>query len=406
MFKDFSSSELSLECMGFRKLNTSLVLDTQRVDSPPPCEPCRFFDLFTEADGDEEVVRFQYEGDPRIYDSGKMLNIAYRRNKDDPNCMENKILDSEDFTEVEALFQVYPDFPPASFFYDTVTRVTFKTIDGELKVIVTEDLDAIISYLPVPPSLSHIPTVPITELEKINMVDMNVDRVKWRGDTYAFKISGDMLEGTLRELAIIDQLSKSPNIINLVAIVVNHDSTIRGFLVPFMRSGNLESVFENARKSIGLSDNDNATAFNWPLKLSWARQVTQAVVELHAISAYNGDLKPQNILIDSTGQALLIDFLPMGTSDEFASPELLEMSHSWHGINFEPVLSAPADIYSLGLVLCAVAEERWRGMPTPVWREGKTPNWYRDIVKRCLVFVPEARPSAIEVLSLLEREGT
>jgi serine/threonine protein kinase len=100
---------------------------------------------------------------------------------------------------------------------------------------------------------------------------------------------------------------------------------------------------------------------------------------------------------------LLIDFLPRGISDDFAAPELVKMSHS-HGIPFELVVSAPADVYSLGLVLWAVAEERWGGIRTPVWRDGKTPDWYRDIVKRCLVLAPEARPSAIEVLSLLEQE--
>lgn len=247
--------------------------------------------------------------------------------------------------------------------------------------------------------------MPIAELEKIDIENiMDTDRVKWRGDTYAFKSTGKMPEGPLRELAIMDQLAESPNIINLVAIVVNHDNAIRGFLTPFMPSGDLQSVFEDARKSFGLGNDDDATAFDWPLKLSWARQIVQAVVELHHISAYNGNLKPQNVLIDSIGQAQLIDFLPKNTSDKFAAPELLKMIWS-HGLTFESVLSTPADVYSLGLVLWAVAEERWMGMPTPVWRAGKTPNCYRDIVKRCLVLDSEARPSAIEVLSLLEGEG-
>ena len=41
-------------------------------------------------------------------------------------------------------------------------------------------------------------------------------------------------------------------------------------------------------------------------------------------------------------------------------------------------------------------------MCTPMWRDGKTPDWYQDIVKCCLVSASEARPSATEVLSLLE----
>jgi serine/threonine protein kinase len=94
-----------------------------------------------------------------------------------------------------------------------------------------------------------------------------------------------------------------------VAIVVNQDNTIRGIFTPFIRTGDLERVSKKARQSISLGDDDDAIAFERPLKLSWARQITQAVVELHAISAYNGDLKLQNILLDPTGWALLIEFL-------------------------------------------------------------------------------------------------
>jgi hypothetical protein len=136
---------------------------------------------------------------------------------------------------------------------------------------VTEDLDAIISHLPILSSLSHVPTVPITDFKHIKLVNMNVDRVKWRGTIYVFEKASVSSEGILRELAIIDGLAKSPNIINLVAVVVNHDNTIRGFLTLFMHSGNLESVFETARQSIGLGNDDDGTLFERPLKLSWAR---------------------------------------------------------------------------------------------------------------------------------------
>lgn len=68
------------------------------------------------------------------------------------------------------------------------------------------------------------------------------------------------------------------------------------------------------------------------------------MVEQHTISAHNGDLKPQNVLIDPTSRALLIDFLPMDISDGLAALELLEMSNHSHGIAFESVLSVPADI--------------------------------------------------------------
>ena len=120
------------------------------------------------------------------------------------------------------------------------------------------------------------------------------------GSTYAFKKTGPDLKCTLHECVIINQLANSPNIINLMAIVINHDNTICGFVTPFMCSGDLESIFEKVCKNISLGD-DHATTFKWPPKRAWACQITQAMAELHAILAYNGDLKPQNILIDPTG---------------------------------------------------------------------------------------------------------
>lgn len=386
MFKDFTS-----------------FLDTQRAGSPQPLSPCRYSYCGTDSSpaGEGALVHVRVEADPCIYDSGKLIVIAYSRNNDEPYCKENEWLDSEDPDDValDELLEIYPDFHTLPF-YDTATRITIKTIDGKLTTTITEDLDTIISYLPIPPSLSHIPIAQIRDLKLITMIDMDVDRVKWRGSTYAFKRTAESHEGTLRELAILHQLANSSNIIDLVAIVVNRDNQIRGFLTPFVGSGNLQSVFMAARQSLGLGDEGDAVAFDWPLKLSWARQITQGVIELHAISAYNGDLKPQNVLINSTGRALLIDFLPTGITQVFAAPEVLEAFN--RGV---PKLSAPADVYSLGLLLSAVAEEKWGEMRTPTWRGG-TPEWYRDIVNRCLALAAEDRPSATEVLSLLLREGS
>ncbi|KIM43843.1 hypothetical protein M413DRAFT_443723 [Hebeloma cylindrosporum] len=395
MFKDFTS-----------------FLNTQRSDSPQPesWDPRQFSCFIIDSLGHGEVVRFRLGADPCLYDSGQMFTVAYGYNENEPDCVENRILNSKRWEKfggaLDAIQDIFPNFPTGiTSFRDTVTRITIETIGGKTTATVTEDLDAIISYLPIPSSLSHIPTVPITDLKHICLLDVDVDRVKWRGKTYAFKrIFQYFQRHTQRELAIIDRLANSPCIINLVAIVVNNDNTIRGFLTPFISSVDLKSVFMAARQTLGLGDDDDATAFEWPVKLSWARQITQGVVELHAIGAYNGDLKPRNALIDSTGKALLIDFHSTGVTDAFAAPEVLEM-YNIQRIPIEDVLSAPADVYSLGLVLWTVAEERWEGTRTPVWREGKTPNWYRDIVNRCLVLSPEARPSASEVLSLLEREG-
>lgn len=221
--------------------------------------------------------------------------------------------------------------------------------------------------------------------------------MSWKGNTWAFKLTGVNLEGTLREVTVLDQLSDSPYIIKLKAIVTNPDNTIRGFITPFMHHGDLANVFDMARTDRALADDSNAIAFDWRLKLSWARQITCGVVDLHSISAYNGDLKLRNVLLDAAGRAVLIDFCPMGCTDEFAAPEIVAKLDD-HDTAFESLLTAAADVFSLGVMLYAVAEEKSRVVWPLVWQDEQIPHWYRDIVQRCIVKEPGNRPSAVEVL--------
>jgi hypothetical protein len=51
---------------------------------------------------------------------------------------------------------------------------------------------------------------------------------------------------------------------------------------------------------------------------------------------------------------------------------------------FASVLTAPADVYSLGVLLYVVAEEKLGSTQPIVWRDGRTCAWYREIVERCL----------------------
>jgi serine/threonine protein kinase len=334
-----------------------------------------------------------------------MLTVVYGRNENEPDAVENRILDCEEDGDdkehavLDALDEVLPSI---SYFYPTVTRITLETVEGNLTATITEDVDAIVPYLPIPQHLSHISTVPITELRKVETLDMDVDRVKWEGRTFTFKKTGEVLAGTLREPTILDRLCTSPNIIDLKAIVVNRENLIRGFLMPYMYAGNLEHVFIKARRDQGVAEDDDEPVFDWPIRLTWACQIIQGVVDLHAIEAYNGDLKPQNVVLGPAGQAILIDFLPMGFSDEFAAPEVLAKHHD-HDTTLESILTGPADVYSLGLVLYAVAQEKAHGVRPPLMWDRRVPCWYRGVVQRCLHLDPAARPSALDVLSLLQQ---
>jgi len=174
--------------------------------------------------------------------------------------------------------------------------------------------------------------------------------------------------------------------------------------MPYMNAGDLDSVFIKVRRDRGASKRDDEAAFDWSLKLTWALQITQGVVDLHSIVAYNGDLKPQNIVLGPMGQVILVNFLPMGHSDDFAAPEVLA-KYNDHGTTLESVLNGPVDIYSLGIVLYALVQEKGEGVRVPIWRDGSAPGWYRNIVQRCIHLNPAVRPSAVEVLFLLKKGG-
>jgi serine/threonine protein kinase len=327
----------------------------------------------------EQKAHIIFDGDPQRYDTGKKLTVLYIPNESDPDAVENRLFNYDEeggWDKPSFVVNVLiPVMPSPSLFYPTITCITLHTENGILTPTISEDVDEIVPYLPVPSRLSHMSTVPISELRKESMLDMDMDRVKWNDQTFAFKKTGEHLEGTLRELEILDRLRSSPNIIELTAIVVNQDNTIRGFLMPFMPAGDLSIVFSKVREDLGVSKDDNKAVLDWSIKHAWALQITQGVVDLHAISAYNGDLKPRNVVIGPAGQAILIDFLPIGFSDEFATPEVLEKQHD-HNTTFESMLSGSSDVYSLGLVLYALTQENVLGVRVPSWEFGNVPSWY------------------------------
>ncbi|KIJ97675.1 hypothetical protein K443DRAFT_239351 [Laccaria amethystina LaAM-08-1] len=371
---------------------------------PPPLPAARFTTLSSDYTDDFEKTLIVHAEDPEVYDSGNRLSVFYIRNEVEVDSVENQILDCDDWQDKEdKVLKIFHDvFPTISVFYPTVTRITVVTVDGKLTTSVSEDTDEITDYLPIPPHLSHLPTVPIAELRKVQALHTDVDLVKWQGQPFAFKKSVEDPEGTIQELTILDKLSNSPNIIDVTRIVVNQHKTIRGFLMPYIPAGNLNDLLERIREDEGVAPDQ--LILDWSIKLKWALQIVQGVVDLHSIEAYNGDLKPQNIVVAQDGQAILIDFLPAGISDMFAAPEILEKwNDHHHQVEFQSMLTPQADIYSLGLTLCALAQESGKVARPLVWREGSAPAWYQNVVQRCLEVDPSARPSATEVLSLLQK---
>ncbi|KAF8888363.1 kinase-like domain-containing protein [Gymnopilus junonius] len=318
---------------------------------------------------DEETAFVTYGGDRQVYDSGSTICLSYQRNKIEPDAVENKLLQ-----DMNRFNKTSTNHPKLKNIYPTATLIKIVTSHANLMVTATEDENWRPEFLPIPTFLSHIATVNISELRYENTLSMDVDRVGYRGQTFAFKQAPDEREGGLEEIAILDRLRDSPNIIDLEAIVVDKDNLVRGFMMPYMHHGTLEDIQE--------SELVDGSAIGWPLRLSWARQITRGVVDLHSIGAYN---------------AVLIDFLPAGITKEFAAPEVV-VKFFEEDADLESVLTGPADIYSLGIILQCVAKEKSSNCD---FGDSGAPVWYKEAVDKCLSINPEDRPSALEVLDLL-----
>jgi len=145
-----------------------------------------------------------------------------------------------------------------------------------------------------------------------------------------------------------------------------------------------------------------------------------AAHELHLQDAIHLDIKPLNIIIRPTGEAVLVDF---GLSHHAHFPDLLaeEMRRP---IGSPPYLAPEqvvgvrcdprSDIFSIGVVLYELATknlpfgvpESLPGMRRRLWDDPlppralvpATPGWLQEIILRCLEVEPEARyPSAAQL---------
>jgi len=149
-------------------------------------------------------------------------------------------------------------------------------------------------------------------------------------------------------------------------------------------------------------------------------KIASAIASLHRQNVVHLDIKPSNIMLRPSGEAVLIDYglsrheelpdlmqeefrLPYGTAPYMAPEQVM-------GVRVEP----RSDIFALGVLLYFFATgvrpfgdpQTLKGLKRRIWRDPVPPRalnagippWFQEIVLRCLEVVPERRyPTAAQL---------
>ncbi|KAK4154603.1 kinase-like domain-containing protein [Chaetomidium leptoderma] len=281
------------------------------------------------------------------------------------------------------------DFQQIQLLYDTVTEVLltrerdcdtessrlpcktqpdseseYASVVGHLWVRTRED--PLRLRFPVYEPDSGIPTKDLSEIEisEEDELDGGVYKVRLRGDeaVYVYKqverphyVSGDsdVLEQELRNLGLFR--GKNVGIVQLVAAITSTNphqtveskkdigsAVLRGFLLEYHPNGTLQDALKSTTPE---------TDGQWR---RWGLQITTALAHLHRCGITHMDLKPSNVVISASLDAVLIDVSGIGgVTRQWLSPEMLEGNDPLSR-DTEPRMQN--DIWALGQMLLAMAD--------------------------------------------------
>ncbi|KAI0525931.1 hypothetical protein F5B22DRAFT_657169 [Xylaria bambusicola] len=283
-------------------------------------------------------------------------------------------------------------------FYDTVTNLKLQTADGRLHVHVVEDVNEIVQF-PTVRMVQHMGCrrVRESELEFDSHMSGFVYKVRCNGHTFIKKeIPGpDTIDEFLYEVNALHSLRFSRSIIEFYGVVVDDaDQVVKGLLISYAEKGALIDVIYDSQER---GDHE----LPWVAREKWARQIVQGLSDIHETGFVQGDFTLSNIVIDSFGNAKIIDINRRGCPVGWEPPEATPLIDSNQRISM--YIGVKSDLYQLGMVLWALAalEDEPEAHPRPLYLrpELDVPSWYREIVDICLHENPRVRMQATTLLT-------
>ncbi|KAI0398869.1 kinase-like domain-containing protein [Xylaria palmicola] len=288
---------------------------------------------------------------------------------------------------------------------------------------ITEMMDpAIIDALPTAHSLFgevaiSMPTVSKSQLRvqaiggtfflpQTRLVSYDGKTLVAKGPASAARALDDLREAV--NLSSLQSGRPHPNILSPPTALVqlsDDDERICGFLIPFYENGNLDSYARKLRHAGKLTPD---------ILWAWTRQLVSAAKYLIDAGTWHGDIKPDNIVVDSSGAIVLIDLARKYSTVSIASPEVmkakergsLEVPADWPIATIEK-----SEVYSIGRTLFLVSEGiamdeiycnpgSTQASETFFTDASSTPADLRDLIQACVKHDPSQRPR-LEGLSLL-----
>ncbi|KAI6987351.1 kinase-like protein [Hortaea werneckii] len=324
------------------------------------------------------TVSLDYRDAPEDSLEADLSTLQYQRDKS--------------FRIYEAIRESLPDIQ----FYDTVTNLKLETTpeDGQLHVHVREDANEMINYPSI--SLFHhvqIPRFTESEVDFISHLSGFVYKVHAGGRTVIKKeIPGpDTVDEFLYEVNALDSLRGCESIIQLEGLVTNDSGdAVKGLLISYAPGGALVDILY-----------DYNGGLHWYRREKWAKQIVQGLSDIHESGFVQGDFTLSNIVIDEYDNARIIDINRRGCPVGWEPPELSRLIDSGQRISM--CISVKTDLYQLGMVLWALAEqidepERVE-RPLPRLIDG-VPACYSEMVEICLSERPQSRWPANRLLRM------
>jgi serine/threonine protein kinase len=238
-----------------------------------------------------------------------------------------------------------------------------------------------------------------------------VKKACWEELTVAIKYLYDSRE-LHTELDNLKRILGGEHIVRVYGLTTSEHGQI-GIVMEYCAKGTLRDYLTS-----------NFQQFTWENKFEMAQEIAKGLRFIHRQGLLHRDLHDGNILIDSSGHALITDFGLARPIDRdkstgevkgqvvFIPPERLKDKDE------RGQFTEQGDVYSLGVILWELTAGKppFQGMsfyevPRAVL-EGKrekpvdgTPKWYQGIYTKCWTADPEDRPNTDRVVLCLIQQG-